>query len=69
MTISPNTLVPIYRVESKGHINTFESIDTSIAFLRAEAKAGNSPLKLSISTVRHSEYLQEVEAQDKINSK
>ena len=64
MTTNPNLLIPVYRVESQGHINTFESLDTSMNFLRAEAKAGKTPLGLSISTLRHSEYLQEVESQE-----
>lgn len=64
MTTSPNLLIPVYRVESQGLINTFESLDTSLTFLRAEAKAGKTPLSLSISPLRHSEYLQEVESQE-----
>lgn len=64
MTTNPNLLIPVYRVESQGRINTFESLDTSLSFLRAEAKDGKSSLSLSISTIRYSEYLEEVEQQE-----
>lgn len=65
MTTNPNLLVPVYRVESQGHTETFDNLDTATAFLRAEAKDGKTPLSLSISTIRHSEYIKEVESQEK----
>lgn len=64
MSPNPDILVPIFRVESQGHINTFVCIDTATAFLRAEAKDGHTPLNLSVSTIRHSDYLEEVESQE-----
>ena len=64
MITNPNLLIPVYRVESQGHINTFECLDTSTAFQRAEAKVGHTPLSLAISTIRHADYLLEVESQE-----
>lgn len=65
MTINPNLLIPVYRVESQGRTETFKDLDIATIFLRAEAKDGKTPLSLSISTVKHSEYVAEVEAQEK----
>jgi hypothetical protein len=64
MTINPDTLVRVYRVESEGRINTFESLDASMPFIRQEIKLGKTPLNLSISSVKRSEYLVEVEEQE-----
>lgn len=65
MTINPNLLIPVYRVESQGCTATFDSLDVATSFLRAEAKDGHTPLNLSISAIRHSDYLLEVESQEK----
>jgi len=65
MTTNPNLLIPVYRVESQGLVATFDSLDVAASFLRAEAKDGHTPLNLSISTVRYSDYLLEVESQEK----
>ena len=64
MTTNPNLLIPVYRVESQGHTETFNDLDIATIFLREEAREGKTPLNLSISTVRHSEYLAEIEAQE-----
>lgn len=64
MTANPTLQIPIYRVESQGHINTFECLDAATSFLRAEAKDGKTPLSLAISTIRHADYLLEVESQE-----
>ena len=65
MTTNPNLLIPVYRVESQGQTETFDDLDIATIYLRAEAKDGKTPLNLSISTIRHSDYLLEVESQEK----
>lgn len=65
MTTNPNLLIPVYRVESQGRTETFDDLDIATIFLRAEAKEGHTPLNLSISAIRHSDYLKEVELQEK----
>lgn len=65
MTTNPNLLIPVYRVESQGLTATFDSLDVAASFLRAEAKDGKTPLNLSVSTLRYSEYVAEVEEQER----
>jgi hypothetical protein len=65
MTTNPNLLIPVYRVESQGRIASFDSMDVATSFLRAEAKDEHVPLNFSVSTIRYSDYLLEVESQEK----
>lgn len=69
MITNPNLLILVYRVESQGRTETFKDLDVATIFLRAEAKEGKTPLSLSISTIKHSEYVAEVEAQEKAYQK
>lgn len=64
MTINSNTLIPVYRVESQGRTETFDCLDNATTFLRAEAKDGKTPLSLSTSVARYSDYLTEIEEQE-----
>jgi hypothetical protein len=64
MITNPNLLIPVYRVESQGRTETFDDLDVATIFLRSEAKEGKSPLSLAISTIRHSDYVKEVESQE-----
>lgn len=65
MNTNPNLLIPIYRVYSKGVLSTFLGLEEATSFLRAEAGAGHAPLSLEIQKATYSDYLIEVESQEK----